>query len=66
MPKSKKKYASKNTLALFFIALPGITYLIINNYIPIVGTFIRLKSSAMQKESGAVHGVDWITLNFCF
>lgn len=66
MPKSKKKYASKNTLALFFIALPGITYLIINNYIPIVGTFIAFKSSAMQKESGAVHGVDWITLNFCF
>ena len=31
MPKSKKKYASKNTLALLFIALPGITYLIINN-----------------------------------
>ena len=40
MPKSKKKYASKNTLALLLIALPGITYLIINNYIPIVGTFI--------------------------
>ena len=61
MPKSKKKYASKNTLALLLIALPGITYLIINNYIPIV----RLKSSVMQKESGAAHGVDWITLNFC-
>lgn len=27
MPKSKKKYASKNTLALLFIALPGITWL---------------------------------------
>lgn len=66
MPKSKKKYASKNTLALFFIALPGITYLIINNYIPIVGTFIAFKKFSYAKESGAVHGVDWITLNFCF
>ena len=48
MPKSKKKYASKNTLALFFIALPGITYLIINNYIPIVGTFIAFKRNLGQ------------------
>ena len=32
MTKSEKKHASKNTLALLLIALPGITYLIINNY----------------------------------
>ena len=49
MPKSKKKYASKNTLALFFIALPGITYLIINNYIPIVGTFVAFKKFSYAK-----------------
>ena len=53
MPKSKKKYASKNTLALLLIALPGITYLIINNYIPIVGTFIAFKKvQLLRKESG--------------
>lgn len=52
MTKSEKKHASKNTLALLLIALPGITYLIINNYIPIIGTFIAFKSSVMQKESG--------------
>ena len=49
MPKSKKKYASKNTLALLLIALPGITYLIINNYIPIVGTFIAFKKFSYAK-----------------
>ena len=65
MTKSEKKHASKNTLALLLIALPGITYLIINNYIPIIGTFIGSKSSVMQKESGEARGVDWITLNFC-
>ena len=43
MTKSEKKHASKNTLALLLIALPGITYLIINNYIPIIGTFIAFK-----------------------
>ena len=42
MTKSEKKHASKNTLALLLIALPGITYLIINNYIPIIGTFIAV------------------------
>ena len=51
MPKSKKKYASKNTLALLFIALPGITYLIINNYIPIVGTFIAFKKVQLCKRN---------------
>ena len=64
MPKSKKKYASKNTLALFFIALPGITYLIINNYIPIVGTFIAFKKFSYAK---GIWGSPWCGLdNFKF
>lgn len=65
MTKSEKKHASKNTLALLLIALPGITYLIINNYIPIIGTFIAFKKFSYAKESGEARGVDWITLNFC-
>ena len=60
MPKSKKKYASKNTLALLFIALPGITYLIINNYIPIVGTFIAFKKFSYAK---GIWGSPWCGLN---
>ena len=64
MPKSKKKYASKNTLALLFIALPGITYLIINNYIPIVGTFIAFKKFSYAK---GIWGSPWCGLiNFIF
>ena len=64
MPKSKKKYASKNTLALLFIALPGITYLIINNYIPIVGTFIAFKKFSYAK---GIWGSPWCGLdNFKF
>lgn len=64
MPKSKKKHASKNTLALLFIALPGITYLIINNYIPIVGTFIAFKKFSYAK---GIWGSPWCGLdNFKF
>ena len=64
MPKSKKKYASKNTLSLLFIALPGITYLIINNYIPIVGTFIAFKKFSYAK---GIWGSPWCGLdNFKF
>lgn len=64
MPKSKKKYASKNTLALLLIALPGITYLIINNYIPIVGTFIAFKKFSYAK---GIWGSPWCGLdNFKF
>ena len=45
MTKSEKKHASKNTLALLLIALPGITYLIINNYIPVSYTHLTLPTT---------------------
>ena len=60
MTKSEKKHASKNTLALLLIALPGITYLIINNYIPIIGTFIAFKKFSYAK---GIWGSPWCGLN---
>ena len=64
MTKSEKKHASKNTLALLLIALPGITYLIINNYIPIIGTFIAFKKFSYAK---GIWGSPWCGLdNFKF
>ena len=56
MTKSEKKHASKNTVALLLIALPGITYLIINNYIPIIGTFIAFKKFSYAK---GIWGSPW-------
>ena len=56
MTKSEKKHASKNTLALLLISLPGITYLIINNYIPIIGTFIAFKKFSYAK---GIWGSPW-------
>ena len=56
MTKSEKKHASKNTLSLLLIALPGITYLIINNYIPIIGTFIAFKKFSYAK---GIWGSPW-------
>ena len=66
MTKSKKKHASKNTLSLLLIALPGIAYLIINNYIPIMGIFIAFKKFSYAKGIWESPWADLITLNFCF
>ena len=61
MTKSEKKHASKNTLALLLIALPGITYLIINNYIPIIGTFIAFKKFSYAK---GIWGSPWVGFDY--
>ena len=64
MTKSKKKKLNKNTLSLFLIALPGIAYLIINNYIPIMGIFIAFKNFSYAK---GIWGSPWCGLdNFKF
>ncbi len=41
--KSKKNRAFKKNLSLFLIAVPGLAYLLINNYIPMLGIFIAFK-----------------------
>jgi putative aldouronate transport system permease protein len=45
------------------IALPGIVYLLINNYIPMFGIFLAFKNYSLRK---GVFGSDWCGLqNFC-
>jgi putative aldouronate transport system permease protein len=53
--KSKKRNARSN-FALFLIALPGIAYLIINNYIPMFGIFLAFKNNSYVK---GIFGSDW-------
>lgn len=50
---SKRKF--KN-LPLFMIALPGIIYLLINNYVPMFGIFLAFKNYSLKK---GVFGSDW-------
>ena len=52
--KSKKRWS--NTLPLMVIALPGIAYLIINNYIPMFGVFLAFKNYNYVK---GIFGSDW-------
>lgn len=47
--KTKKKGYRKGTFSLFLIALPGILYLFINNYVPIMGIFIAFKRFSYAK-----------------
>lgn len=64
MLKEKKKKFDKNTFALLLIALPGMLYLIINNYIPIMGIFIAFKKFSYAK---GIWGSPWCGLdNFKF
>lgn len=64
MLKEKKKRFDKNTFALLLIALPGMLYLIINNYIPIMGIFIAFKKFSYAK---GIWGSPWCGLdNFKF
>lgn len=43
MTKNMKRRAFKKNLPLFLIAVPGLAYLLINNYIPMLGIFIAFK-----------------------
>lgn len=61
---NKKKEDWKRTLPLLLIALPGIVYLIINNYIPMAGLFVAFKKYNFMK---GLFGSDWCGLkNFEF
>lgn len=49
MVKKKKSGSLRTTISLWLIALPGILYLFINNYIPIMGIFIAFKNFSYAK-----------------
>ena len=46
----QKKRARKKNITYMLFLLPGLVYLVINNYIPMMGVFIAFKISIMQKE----------------
>ena len=61
---SKRKNRFKKDLPLFLIALPGLIYFLINNYIPMAGIFIAFKKIDYVK---GIFGSDWSGLdNFKF
>lgn len=57
--KKKNKRLSKNG-PLLLIALPGIAYLLINNYIPMFGVFLAFKNYDYVK---GIFGSDWCGLD---
>lgn len=64
MERKKKKRVSSSTLSLFLIGLPGVVYLLINNYIPIMGIFIAFKNFSYAK---GIWKSPWVGLdNFRF
>lgn len=62
--KTKKKRNWKRILPFYIMMLPGVIYLIMNNYIPMFGTVIAFKKLNFQK---GIWGSDWAGLsNFKF
>ena len=60
----KKSKSLKTSLPLLALTVPGLLYLLINNYIPMFGVVIAFKSQNLAK--GAFGG-DWVGLkNFAF
>ena len=53
MVKKKTRFKS---LPLLLIALPGIVYLIINNYMPMFGIFLAFKDYSLMK---GIFGSEW-------
>lgn len=53
---NKGKGKKSKSLPLFLIALPGIVYLIINNYIPMLGIFLAFKDYSFMK---GIFKSDW-------
>ena len=60
----QKRSSRVNTLSMFLIALPGMIYLIINNYSPMAGLFVAFKD---YKYNLGIFGSKWCGLkNFRF
>ncbi|WP_066020468.1 ABC transporter permease [Clostridium pasteurianum] len=60
----KKKKSFKSSLPLLMLTIPGLLYLIVNNYIPMAGAVIAFKSQDLSK---GMFGGSWVGLkNFAF
>ena len=63
-PVKKKKSSTAQTLPLMLIALPGLAYLVINNYLPMFGVFLAFKDYSYRR---GIFGSKWNGLdNFEF
>lgn len=58
MEKTKKKSKVRRYLPFYLMALPGLVYLFINNYMPMGGLILAFKIIVREKESGAAIGLD--------
>lgn len=64
MGKTAKHKSSKSSWPLLMLTLPGLVYLLINNYIPMAGVIIAFKSQNIAK---GIFGGEWIGFdNFSF
>ena len=63
--RKKKKNKRVSYLHLIVMMLPGLIYLVINNYLPMFGITIAFKNLDYQKEFLEVTGVDLRILNIC-
>lgn len=62
--KTKKKIRWKEFLPYYLLALPGVIYMICNNYLPMFGVIIAFKNLNFRK---GILGSDWCGLdNFKF
>ena len=57
--KTKKKSLFKRQIPLYIMTIPGVIYLIINNYMPMCGLFIAFKNIDYSK---GIWGSDWVGL----
>ena len=55
--RTKKTYKFKRAIPLFLLMLPALVYLIINNYLPMLGLVIAFKDINYQK---GILGSDWV------
>ena len=61
---TKRSNGLKKTLPLFMLALPGLLYFLVNNYIPMIGVFIAFKDVDYAK---GIFKSDWVGFdNFKF
>lgn len=63
--RKKKKNKRVSYLPLIVMMLPGLIYLVINNYLPMFGITIAFKIWITKKEFLEVTGVDLRILNIC-
>lgn len=58
MEKTKKKSKVRRYLPFYLMALPGLVYLFINNYMPMGGLILAFKNYSARKGIWAAIGLD--------